>query len=168
MPLVMDDRFRNVLSAEVTLSAADTLTYQELNTGTGIGQGLGMVIDAIDYYPASGAMRELDADNDSIQMAFTTSDQATNLTDMSDRRIFDAVFVFNQLIGTAGNTWPHHTPIHREFTPPLLVASPRIFFGVDTGGFASAYTFQARMAFRFIKLSAQEYLEVAETFILLG
>ena len=55
-----------------------------------------------------------------------------------------------------------------QFFPPIIRASPRIFLGAETVGFAGAGTFFARMYFRYIDLSTQEYLELAETGLVIG
>lgn len=164
MPIV-DDRFRNVLSIEVTQSAADTLTFQEVPTGVSLGQGLGIVIDEISYYPNHANIRELDADTDTLMMALTTSDQPDDIADYSDSRIVDTVALLSHVVGTAGNFQVHELPIRTEFTPPIILATPRLFLAVDTAGFGAAATARVRVAFRYVKLTPQEYLEVAETFL---
>ncbi len=165
---LLDDRFRNILAVEVVMSAANVETFVEVVTGVSIGQGLGMVIDAIDYYPSSGTLRELAASTDVLHMAISTSDQITDFTDVSDRRLIDVVSLIGHAVGTPANTIVHEVPKHREFTPPMIVANPRMYAAVDSVGSAAVGTVRFRMAYRFIKLSTQEYLEIAETFILTG
>lgn len=160
-----DDRFRNVLSAEVISSAANTLTFAEVQTGASLGTRLGLIIDAIDFYPTKAAMLEMTTDGDAIKMAWTTSDQVTDLDDEADSRIIDLARIQRHDFGTAASAAHVVLPVHREFTPPLIVAAPKMFVAVHTAGLASAATLRSRMAFRFINLSPQEYLEIAETFL---
>lgn len=160
-----DDRFRNVLSAEVIMSAADTLTFAEVQTGASLGMRLGLVIDAIDFYPPASGYALMTTAGDAISMAWTTSDQVTDLNDEADSRIIHPVKIVRVDFGTAASAQLTHLPMHVEFTPPIIVASPKLFLAADSNGLASALTVRSRMAFRFISLNAQEYLEIAETFL---
>lgn len=160
-----NDRFRNVLSAEVISSAANTLTFAEVQTGASLGMRLGVIVDAIDFYPTHAAINEMTQLADQIIMAWTTSDQVSDLEDEADSRILDVLRFSRHDLGTAGSGVFLALPFHRDFTPPLIVAAPKLFLAVHTGGLASAATLRSRLAFRFTPLSAQEYLEIAETFL---
>lgn len=160
-----DDRFQNILAAEVVQPSADALTFAQVNTGVSLGQGLGMVIDAMDFWPSSTVIKELITNTDSLDLAWTTSDQITDLQDEADSRIIDVIRLVPAVAGTAGNVNVIQLPLHREYTPPRIMASTRLFLAVDSNGFAAAGTIRSRLAFRFIKLSTAEYLEIAETFM---
>jgi len=162
----MTDRFQNVLSGQVNMSAANVLTFLELNTGVSLGAKMGLVIDQIDYNPAGASWRQLDAATDEMYMALCTSSSVTDLTDMTDNRLLDSVQIYGDTIGTAGTQLFYRNPLVTVFSPPLIHASPQLYFAMQTGGFASAGIVRMRLRFRFIKLSTEEYLELAEQFIL--
>lgn len=165
MPLI-DDRFANVITAEVTQTAANAEAFQEIATGVSLGQQLGMVIDELEFFTdLSTLITALAGDGDRIDFAITTSDLVDDFDDVTDRRIlWSGGLVKDEL--TSGVVM-HKNPIgYRTFNPPLIHASPRIFLGVDSSSLAIVLTIRCRIHFRYIKLTAQEYLEVAETFLI--
>lgn len=159
-----DDRFANIASAEVSTTAADALTFTEVLTGISLGVGRGIIIDEVDYYPNVAMYRELDADADSFICGWTTSNAVTDLSDVSDRRILHTFIAQGHLIGTAATLNVYHTPAVFQFFPPIIVATPRLYLACDTVGFGATALLRSRLFFRFIDLSPQEYLEIAETF----
>lgn len=162
---ITDDRFRNVLSAEVTLSAANTLTFSEVTTGASLGVRLGLIIDEIMFYPAQGGINEMTTSGDGMTFAWVTSDQVDDLNDEADSRIIYSQRIHRLDFGTAASAQLVTQPFSKEFTPPMIVATPKLHLGLVTNGLASAATLRSRLAYRFINLNAQEYLEVAETFL---
>lgn len=166
MPFSTDDRFQNVLTAQVLASAANVLTFAEVQTGASLGLGLGLVIDTMDFWPNNTSLAEMTAANDRIVMAWCTSDQVDDLEDPSDSRIIHAMSYARRDAGTAANALFQLTPFHHEFTPPRIVAIPRVYLATISAGLASANRVFARLGFRYIKLTDKEYLELAETFLL--
>lgn len=162
---IMDDRFQNIMGVEVSQSTINTIVFQEIRTGVSLGQGLGLVIDEIRYQPTSGALRELDGSTDELIMGLTTTDSITDMTDFGDSRILDSLMIYSDIVGAVVDTKMFYMPVKHEFSPPMIMAAPTLFFGMSTGGFAAVATCRVRISFRYIKLTAQEYLEVAETFL---
>lgn len=172
MPL-RDDRFANMVAASVTLSAANTETFTEMPTGISLAQRLGLVIDEIRYYPNAGCFQELDVAGDILMMGITTSNNVTDLQDLSDQRIVDSLVYHVHQAGTAGGTAEevrtvHEIPIIHTFNPPIIFAGPRLYFMLDSAGFAAAQTARVRIHFRYIDLKLEDYLEIAETFMQLA
>ncbi len=162
-----DDRYTNLASVTVTMSAANTMTFVELLTGISIGQGMGMIIDQIDYFPYSTTLTQMTANSDQITMGWTTSNELTALA-LNDRRVLHMSEFSRHDFGTAASAQFIQMPGEHQFFPPLIIAAPRLYFGVNTAGFASAAVVASRLYFRYIELTSQEYLELAETFILVG
>ena len=162
---IQDDRFQNILPSEVVSSAANALTFAQVTTGASLGMRLGLIIDAINYMPATAALLEMTATGDRIITAWCTSDQLTDLEDEADSRILDQMIIMRHDVGTAATAFLFKTPIKHDFTPPLIMASPNLYLAVQTVGLASAATIRSRLSFRFITLSPQQYLEIAETFL---
>ena len=71
------DAFANVAFSVVTASAANTLTFAQINMGVGLFEGKALVIHQIRYYPTSTAMRELAANTDQLVMAVVTTNRLT-------------------------------------------------------------------------------------------
>jgi len=158
------DRFANIASGEVTMSAANTITFTEILTGISLGVGVGILIDEIDYYPSSAALRELVGNADSIAMGWTTSNAVSDLVDAADRRVIHSINLVASIVGAVVSLHVLKVPFVHQFFPPTIFASPRIYLGTNTGGFGAAALVRSRLYYRFIELNAQEYLEIAETF----
>lgn len=162
-----EDRFANVVSAIVN-TTADALTFTEMLTGISLGQGVGMLIDEIDYHPSNGALNLMTADGDSIQMGITTSNDILNLTDFEDRRIIHMSDIMRQDLGTAASAQIIFLPKVFQFFPPLIIAAPRLYLAMDTSGLSAGVGGRVRIYFRYIELTAAQYIELAEAFVLVG
>jgi len=161
-----EDRFANIAAAEVIMTAADALTFTEMLTGISLGQGVGMLIDEIDYGTNKATFNLMNASIDAIHLGVTTSNDIDDIEDISDRRILHVTSMYMALVtsGIGYSTFPKVF----QFFPPMIIAAPRIYLGMDTESLASAGTGRVRIFFRYVQLSAQQYLELAEAFILVG
>lgn len=164
---ILSDKYANIVGDIVTTSAADALTFGEINTGISLAQRLGLVIDEVRYFPAQAAIRELEADTDHLVMGLVSSNSVTDLLDMTDPRIIDQAMLTASLIGTAGNLNVQETPIKSQLSPPIIVATPRLYFALDTAGASTTISCRFRLHYRYVSLDRDEYLEIAETFIML-
>lgn len=162
------DRFPNLLAARLTMSAANTLTFLELQTGAALGLSLGLMIDRVDYFPTTGSLQELIANTDYFQMGIATSNSLTDTTVITDARIISNKRLVPVLAGVAANVQLFQEPFVESYDPPLILASPKIYLFGFSAGFAAAGTFDCRIYFRYLKLTTQEYLELAEANLLLG
>ena len=163
-----EDRFANVAATTLTLSAANTLTFQEMLTGISLGQGVGMLIDEIDYSMSRTSLLELVADSDNVDIALTASDDIPSISDMGDRRIIHNFSLHSIMVGAVVGLNHVKMPFVHQFFPPLIIAAPRVFLAGVTAGAAAASVFQIRFYFRYISLTPQQYLELAEAFVLTG
>lgn len=160
-----NDKYANILSAEVTVAAGDT-AFTEVNLGVSLGQGMGVLIDQIDYDVSVGALDDMQTDSDTLQLAWTTTNADDSLT-ITKKHVIDQFNLTYLGIGTPGNGEFIEKPWVRKFDPPIIVAAPKIYLAVATGGVTAGGCY-SRIYYRFIDLSAQEYLEIAESFILVG
>ena len=168
MAAAREDRFANIAATELTMSALNTLSFAEMLTGISLGQGVGMLIDEIDYQPGGSMLAEMSAVDDSITMALTTSNDIIDLDNFADRRIIHSRFHRRADFGTAGSAQLMTYPIVSQFFPPMIIASPRVYLACDSAGLASAGFLQVRLYFRYIQLTPQQYIELAEAFVLVG
>ncbi len=164
-----EDRFANLASAAVTESAAGVLTYAELLTGISIGAGIGMLFDRVSYQFGITTIGLLIAANDAIQAGWFSGKEASSF-DYNDRRLIDSVILqVGPVVGTpASAANPIRQPLVHDFSPPVIVASPRIYLGIQGSALASAGDVISRLFFRYQPLSDKEYLELAEAFVLMG
>lgn len=163
-----EDRFANVAAVRVTETAANTLTFAEMLTGISLGQGVGMIIDQIDYSPAPSVLGDLVAAGDVIHMGITTSDDINDLSARSDRRILHQMALLALQVGTVVSLSVEKTPYVHQFFPPMIIAAPRVYLAVVGTSLAAPAVVDIRIYFRYITLTPQQYLELAESFILTG
>lgn len=161
-----EDRFANIANVQVDVDNA-TYNFTELLTGISLQMGMGILIDKIEYQLSSAALLDLDADGDGIQFAWCTSNTLTSI-DMDKKGVIHQGYVLRADAGTAGDHWVHEQPYTFEFTPAIIVAAPRLYLGSLGIGAVSEGILRSRLYFRYINLTAQEYLEIAETFVLVG
>jgi len=164
------DNFANIAAIRVTESAANTLTYAELATGISLGQGIGMIIDGWDWKVtrASKTTALANAEGDGADLAMCTSNSLTDLTNFNDRRMILKADTYVQVTGAVTSQQQMSLGWKDTFSPPLIIAAPRLFFAVKGTGLTTALVVDFRLYFRYIDLSVQEYLELAEAFTLTG
>ena len=167
----ISDRFANIAATAVTETAINTLTYQEVQFGVSLGNRRGLLIDQIDYFirPATIAGNWVTA-NDFTIMAWCIDDTLTTLVDnFNNRKILHAMHIGMQLYSLVGVNYFVNPYIH-QFFPPLIVA-PRngsLFLAIESSSQVNVVGVQSRLYSRFIDLSTQDYLELAESFDLMG
>lgn len=161
-----EDRFANIAAAEVVQSAADTLTFTEMLTGISLGQGVGMLIDEIDYGIKFSTFGFFATSADNLQIAITSSNDVLDIEDISDRRILHTFLMYHRFVTSGADYlfWPKVF----QFFPPMIIAAPRLYLAMDSISLGTAGTARTRIYFRYVQLSAQQYLELAEAFILVG
>lgn len=163
-----EDRFANIAASSVTETAANTLTFVEMLTGISLGQGVGMLIDQIDYHIGASALQDLVAADDTLEMAITASNDVSDLSDVTDRRIIHQMKVQAMIVGAVVSLSHIVQPYPWQFFPPLIIASPRIHLAAKGTSLVGAATVSTRIYFRYIALTPQQYLELAEAFVLTG
>lgn len=157
------DQFSNVAYGLVTMSAANTLTFAQIQMGIGLFQGVGLLIHRVNWWPTRTSLRELVANNDSLQMALTTSNRLTGLVDVTDPAIICCKYLVS--IGVAVERY--EVPLVTDFTSlpgggKLVPANP-LWIGAFTEGAAAASVVRAQIDFSFVQLNDQEYLELIQS-----
>lgn len=160
-----EDRFANVFTAKTVMTAANTLTFNEMVFGITLRDRIAIVIDELYFLPFKAAIAEMTALSDSITMCLSSSDQPTDISDLNDRRILFSKMLSRHDFGTAAGGSFLIRPLKESFAPPMIALPNRLFFGVDTAGLASAATAVLRMHFRTVTITQdQQLIEVLETF----
>lgn len=166
--LMADDRFANIATISTTESAANTLTFNGIQTGVGAQFMLGMIIDKIHYY-VDDAFDELVGAGDKITVAITISNKITSIGDISDRRILHSFGLERQDGGApVDNPLIYKSPEVVDFTPPILHAEQNMWLGVKGNSLANPVTCAVRVYFRYIALTDKNFVELAQTFQLVG
>jgi len=159
-----EDRFANIFTASVTMSAANTLTFAELNFGITLRDRIAIVVDQVFWYPSSNAYGFMTTAADRLIMAVTISDSITDISDLTDRRMFFHKGLIRADWGTAGAADLLEVPLISEFTPPLIILPNRIFLGLNSVGLASPVSCTIRMHYRTVSITQdQQLIEVLES-----
>lgn len=159
------DQFANLAVISGTQSGTNATTSTELVTGISLGQGVGFLIDQIDYFPNLSTLALLTTSEDYFDMTLGTQ---TEEIGADNSRVLDTKRVCRLDLGTAASGLLFELPLTKIFSPSLIVATPRLFFTLSSSGLASAGGAVIRMYYRYIELTSAEYLELAETFVLVG
>lgn len=166
MPANQTDKYVNMITGDLALSAANTLTFEEINVGLNIFDKVGLLITRLEYDTTMAAIAEMTASGDFINAGFTTSNQVSSLL-INKSEVVDQVVIGRHDMGAAAAAQLFMKPWVRDFsTQPgggLLVPPKPLYFAGYSGGLASPCTLYLRFYFIIIKLTDAEYLELLET-----
>ena len=157
------DKYANVLYDAVTESAANTLTFEEVNVGLNIFDKVGLLVSRIEY-TNWGSL--LDADGDTIQFGISASNSWASAVP-SETSIIDYNKMFIEGYGTPANALLMQDTLLKDFsTLPsggILITPKPLYLWVAGSALASASTVRMRMFFTVVKLSSEEYFELLES-----
>ena len=161
----IDDKFANRSFVDITMSAANTITFQQIRFAVGTFQGVGLKLARIEYYPTSGTFQEVVAAADSFSLALVVRDDLTSL-DPSSQGIISLTHVFTNG-ATTNKLWSN--PYTHDFTRlpegGLLIPPNPLFAAMTTSGFAAAGRFRAILYYTFLELSDRESIELLQTLL---
>lgn len=158
------DQYANLAIVSVTESAANTLTYKKLETGTSLFDKVGMVIHKVEWYLGT-SMLQIAAAADQIQAGITNSN---TLTDISPTQ--DGVLIRRQWrridFGTAASGQLYSEPFVDEFDRLpgggiILMPNP-LYIGVVGSSLGAAVTLTVRLSFTFISLKDSDFFELMQ------
>jgi len=159
-----EDRFANIFTSNVVLSAANTITFTELTFGITLRDRIAIVIDELYFRMSSGVWALMTTAADFISFGITISDSVTNLLDWQDRRNVYSASILRADFGTAAAAELIYEPIKASFSPPIIVLPNRLFLGANSTGLGSAFTVNLRMHYRTVSITQdQQLIEVLET-----
>jgi hypothetical protein len=146
------------------MSAANTLTFAQLQFAVGVFQGVALILHRVEWFPTLASLRELVAATDSISMAIVTNDNLASL-DPTDQDII----VRSDIIGLAANVETVPLPIINDYTNlpggGLIVPANPLYLALDTGGAAAASVCRAIIYYTFKSLSDKDYIELMQMMI---
>lgn len=158
------DRFANKFYVKVEESAANTLTFQEINTSVDVFSKKAWVLHRLEYYISIGELNKLDSSADKYSAALCSSNKIGAL-DLSDPSVVDLFEIAYREKSAVGYDY-HIMPIIRDFNNMPgggLIISPRpLFLGLKGLGATAAGAISCRGYFTSMDLSADEYLELVD------
>jgi len=158
------DRFANLYATTITMSAANTLTFQEINMGISLFDKVALKINRMEII-LSSCITELVAITDSLENALCQSNQISSL-DANDRLLID-YSQFATVVSGAPASWKiFHQPFVKDYSSlpggGLLCAPKPLYLGMETAGFANPGSAAVRIYFTIEKLKDVEYFELLE------
>lgn len=158
------DKYVNIVTRAFTMSAANTLTFSELQLGFNLFDKIGLVVHRLEYEFSS--IGQMTTTADSFQIALTTSDKIVGLG--SDQiEVIDVGVLYRHDFGAAASGQMLFYPYVHDFSMlpggGLLVPPKPLYVAMLTGGFATAATGVLRVYFTMQPLADTEYLELLET-----
>lgn len=160
------DNYSNLVQVAITQSAADTLTFEEIDLGLTIFQKIGIVINRIEMYPQGPGWALLQNNGDTFIFGLTQSNQITTLSP-SENAVVYRHQEYLMHYGTAGNAVPYSEPIVADFSEMpgggLIIAPRPLFIALDSDGLGATFEGIIRMYFIIIELKADEYFELLES-----
>jgi hypothetical protein len=148
------------------MSAANTLTFEEIVIGVTLFQGAAIIIHRLEYDITSTNFALMTTAGDNIDVAIT-SDSSISTLSISQESVIDRMRTLRVDYGAAASGELIDPTFKRDFTDlpggGLLVPPKPLYFAMTSGGLASAASMVARMYFSIIELKSDQYLELLET-----
>lgn len=166
MPSGNIDKFVNVINQPLTMSAANTLTFSEINVGLNLFDKVGLLVTRIEYDPTIATLQDLDTDGDLITMGLVASNTISSLL-ATQAEVIDQTSLSVIHAGAAASAEFFNRPFVHDFsTQPgggLLVPPRPLYASAMSAGMTAAGVFYLRLYFIIYKLNDSEYLELLET-----
>ena len=162
----VQDKYANIINASLLTAGASTVT-QDISTGVSLGEGKGMLIDQIDYFLSAGCLSDFIAAAAGEFYKLSWSVQSDQFG-YDNSKVIHELDVVKWVTGTPANAFISLWPKVFQFFPPLILASPKLYFNGSGSASIAAVSVFARMYFRYVDLTPQEYLELAESFVLMS
>lgn len=158
------DLYVNRAYIEVTMSAANTITFSQIRWAVGTFEGIAIKVIRILYYPSLASRREIVAATDSLNMGITGRNDLASL-DPTNQGIYDT----RNIVGVGANVEHMDNPIESKFDSlpggGLLLPANPMYLAADSAGFVAAAVVRAIVYYVFVRLSDKESLEVLQTII---
>lgn len=163
MPQVKDS-FANKFYGSVTESAANTLTFSEIQTNISVMDKVAWVIHRLEWYLTPAQIALIADDQDAIQMALVSSQQITALG-LDNPAVIDMQQISKGQATAVGYTI-RTIPFTRGFESlpggGLIIAPRPLFIAIKGTGLASAGGVSVRGYYTARELKADEYLELVD------
>jgi len=160
------DQYSQMGYMRVVESAANTLTFAGLSVFSNVLGQKAMIIHRVEYLLSTATPAFLVADADAITFGLGGDDSLTTVA-LDSPQIYDYNKIVRVDYGTAGVAFWDVEPIVKDYTMlpggGKLVPADRLFVWAQGVSIASAITVTARFEYTINDLSAQDYLELAQS-----
>lgn len=160
------DKYSNILGKAITMSAANTLTFEAIELGLSLFDKVGILIQRIEFDPAFSAVAEMVANSDRMQIALTQSNQIASIT-LQESSVICAKEYQVHVSGAPATAQIAEGIQAIDYTSlaggGLLIAPRPLYLAMTTAGFAAASGCTIRLYFTVVKLKPEEYFELLES-----
>jgi hypothetical protein len=164
MAKVPIDQYANRALAAVTMSAANTITFEQIRFAVGTFQGVALLIHRLEWHPSWSSIKELTAATDYIRMALTTNDNLTTI-DAEDQDVLATYHLY----GLGANVELVHRPLITSFEGlpggGIICPANPLYIGMLTAGAAAASDMRVVVYYTFKQLSDKDYLELLQSMV---
>jgi len=162
------DKYPNRAMELLTQSAANTLTFEQIRFGTGLFEGIALVLHRLEWYINQIALQEVIAAADSISVALTTRDDLTTIDPVS-LNVIHAMQTHIRLVGPVVSMIPDLRPLVADFTTlpgsGLLIPANPLYMAVDSSSLVNPITLRLVMYYSYVRLADKDYLELLQSMI---
>ena len=167
MAVTRKDQRANVLLSTVTQSAANTLTFNEVNVGLNLFDKIGLNIHMIQYFYNANLYADMDIDQFISQAGLVGSNQISDIGS-DERPVFDKKEIYANRVGTPTSFETQFFPLISDFTGlpngGLLLPPKPLYVAIDSTNGTTAHTLYMRLFFTIVALKDADYFELLETF----
>jgi len=160
------DVFANRAFKTLTMSAIDTLTFDQIQFGVGIFQGIAMIVNRVEWFPTPGTIQQLVANTDALYMAITNRDDLSDLNP-TNQSVLILKTLHPVIVGAVVSELIKELPIVSDFSSlpggGLIIPANPIHVGAMMSGGTAAGVVRVIMYFEFKTLSDAEYIELLQT-----
>lgn len=165
MPGKISDAYANLAAINLTMSGADTLTFDKFDFPVSVMEKVGLLISRIEYFFLN--LSQLNSSGDYAVAAITVSKNTASLIDIEDPTIIDSARVLRFDVGAAASGFFYDQPVIRDLsTLPgggLLVAPNPLYVAENSVGAGAALGVAVRMYYTLKDLKPDEYWQLVES-----
>ena len=159
------DVFPNRAVERVVMSAANTITFEQIRFGLGVFQGVALVLHRIEFYLSALSVRELVAVADSVEVGLTNRDDLASLQ-MTNLNVLVSRAMLPMMVGAVVSLSQERFPLIADLaTLPgggLIIPANPMFLGMQTVGFAIVGVCDAVIYYTFKQLTDADYIELIQ------
>lgn len=158
------DKFANIAFLEVTESAANTLTFAQLQLATTLmTEKAALIIHRAELTVDDSV---LNSSGDYVDVALAVSDRIPSISDLSQPELLFYMSLQRRDLGTAASGIILEWPLQADFTSlpggGILVPADRLYIGIKGFGAASASKGTMRLYYTIMALNTEDYWDLIE------
>ena len=160
------DEFSQIGYISTVQSGANALTFSGITIMSSFLANSAMLIHQVEYTLDGGVYAEMTTAADTVTVGLAGSDGMATVA-LSDPEVYDFHRQTRVDLGVAASGVLHREPLVAEFSRlpggGVMVPADRIFAYIGSTGLASAGFVDVRFRFTILELTAQQYLELAQS-----